>query len=189
MPRNTPGVHCVVRSRTKLTRMRGENCVEASVSVISRMAKTMDTTVMMEAAMPPKMTCAICGSWCDGNSVPGSQAAMAGTASSSDDSTAPAVPSSSAMTSGRTRNPPRNAYIRERNIKGNDWRMPNRPGNRISAQCQDCHCVEHGDEAFRSGCTCCRVPRDGMCRALGRQAVGPHDSRRTAAEPIVRCTR
>ena len=34
--------------------MRGENCMEASVSVISRMAKTMETTVMMEAAIPPE---------------------------------------------------------------------------------------------------------------------------------------
>ena len=30
MPRNTPSVHCVARSRTKLTRIRGENWVEAS---------------------------------------------------------------------------------------------------------------------------------------------------------------
>ncbi len=62
VPRKMPSVHCVTRSRAKLTMMRGENCIEASVSVISRMAKTMDTTVMMEAAMPARMTCATCGS-------------------------------------------------------------------------------------------------------------------------------
>ena len=50
-----PSVHCVPRSRTKLIRMRGENCIEASVKVISRMAKTIDTTVMMEVAMTLRM--------------------------------------------------------------------------------------------------------------------------------------
>src|SRR6516165_1568693 len=74
VPRNTPSVHCVPRSRTKLTRMRGENCVEASVSVISRIAKTMETTVMMEVAMALRITCATCGSCRDGNSVAGTHA-------------------------------------------------------------------------------------------------------------------
>ena len=46
-----PSVHCVTRSCTKLKRMRGENCVDASVSVIRRMANTIDTTVMIEVAM------------------------------------------------------------------------------------------------------------------------------------------
>jgi len=32
--------------------MRGENCIDASVSVISRIAKTIDTTVMIEVATP-----------------------------------------------------------------------------------------------------------------------------------------
>ena len=73
-----PSVHCVTRSCTKLTMMRGENCMEASVSVISRMAKTMDTTVMMEAAMPPRMTCATCGSACEGNSSAGHPGAHGG---------------------------------------------------------------------------------------------------------------
>ena len=50
--------HCVTPSRTKLTMIRGENCIEASVSVISRIAKTIDTTVMREAAIPARMTCA-----------------------------------------------------------------------------------------------------------------------------------
>ena len=67
VPRKIPSVHCVTRSLEKLTMMRGENCMEASVSVISRMANTMDTTVMMEAAMPARMTWATCGSACDGN--------------------------------------------------------------------------------------------------------------------------
>ena len=51
MPRNIPSVHCVPWSRTKLIRMRGENCVEANVSVISSMAKTIETTVIVEVAM------------------------------------------------------------------------------------------------------------------------------------------
>jgi hypothetical protein len=36
---------------TKLKRIRGENCIDASVSVIRRMAKTIDTTVMIDAAI------------------------------------------------------------------------------------------------------------------------------------------
>ena len=36
--------------------------MEASVSVISRIAKTIETTVMIDVAMLPKMTCATCGS-------------------------------------------------------------------------------------------------------------------------------
>src|SRR5690348_10358932 len=51
VPRNTPRVDCVLRSRTKLTRMRGENCVEASVKVISSMANTIETTVMIDVAI------------------------------------------------------------------------------------------------------------------------------------------
>ena len=62
VPRKTPSVHCVTRSREKLTMIRGENCIDAKVSVISRMAKTMETTVIMEAAMPARMTWATCGS-------------------------------------------------------------------------------------------------------------------------------
>ena len=42
--------------------MRGENCIDASVSVINRIAKTIYNTVMIEVAMPPRMTCATCGS-------------------------------------------------------------------------------------------------------------------------------
>jgi hypothetical protein len=56
VPRNMPNVHCVTRSRAKLTMMRGENCTDASVSVISRIAKTIDTTVIMEAATPARIT-------------------------------------------------------------------------------------------------------------------------------------
>ena len=36
--------------------IRGENCIDASVRVMSRMANTIDTTVMMEAAIPAKIT-------------------------------------------------------------------------------------------------------------------------------------
>src|ERR1035438_5813588 len=56
VPRNTPSVHCVTRSLAKLTMIRGENCIEASVSVINRIANTMETTVIIEAAMPARMT-------------------------------------------------------------------------------------------------------------------------------------
>src|ERR1035437_10902383 len=66
VPRNIPKVHCVTRSLVKLTMMRGENCMEASVSVMSRIANTMDTTVIMDAAIPPRMIWAICGSAWDG---------------------------------------------------------------------------------------------------------------------------
>jgi hypothetical protein len=99
----------VPRSRTKLIRIRGENCIEASVSVISSMAKTIDTTVMMEVAMTLRIAWATCASSREGNSVVGTQAAATGVASSTDDSTAPHKPSTTAMISGRTRKPPRKA--------------------------------------------------------------------------------
>jgi len=35
--------------------MRGEICVEARVSVIRRIAKTIDTTVLIELAMPARI--------------------------------------------------------------------------------------------------------------------------------------
>ena len=85
VPRKIPSVHCVTRSREKLTMMRGENCIDARVSVISRMANTIDTTVMMEAAMPARMTWATCGSACEGNRVEGTQALTAGYSSSNHD--------------------------------------------------------------------------------------------------------
>src|ERR1017187_10170222 len=56
VPRNMPSVHWVTRSFVKLTIMRGENCMEARASVINRMAKTIDTTVIMEVAISPRMT-------------------------------------------------------------------------------------------------------------------------------------
>src|ERR1019366_2662220 len=113
-----PSVHCVTRSREKLTMMRGENCIDARVSVINRMANTMDTTVMMEPAMPARMTWATCGSACEGNRVEGTQALTAGYSSSNHDSNAPAQPSDSAMVSGRTKKPPRRLYIAWRSSKG-----------------------------------------------------------------------
>jgi hypothetical protein len=122
-----PSVPCVVRSRTKLIRMRGENCVDASVSVISRIANTIDTTVMIEVAMLLRITWATPGSSCEGKSVLGIQALIPGIASSSDESTAPDAPRIMAMTNGRMRNPPRTAYIAERNRTGKRAiiRMPN----------------------------------------------------------------
>ncbi len=117
-----PSVHCVIRSRTKLMRMRGENCIEASVSVISRMANTIDTTVMIEAAMPARMTCATCGSDRDGNRTCGTQAFSVGNASSAAENNAPAAPSRMAIASGRTRKPPRSAYSEARtNCAARRW--------------------------------------------------------------------
>src|SRR5580700_9623061 len=88
-----PRVHCVTRSCTKLTMMREENCMEASVRVISMMAKTIETTVIMEAAMPARITCATCGSARETNSTPGVQSRRTGKDSSIADSAAPAQPS------------------------------------------------------------------------------------------------
>ncbi len=58
-----PKVHatelrCYTRSRTKPVKIRGENCMEANVRVISSIANTIETTVIIEATMPPRMTCA-----------------------------------------------------------------------------------------------------------------------------------
>ena len=58
-------------SRMKLIKMRGENCVDASVNVIRRIAKTMETTVMVAVAMVVRMACATWGSAWDGNRVEG----------------------------------------------------------------------------------------------------------------------
>src|ERR1035438_8051497 len=55
VPRKIPSVHWVTRSLTKLRSIRGENCIDASVKVISRIAKTIDTTVMIDAAMVARM--------------------------------------------------------------------------------------------------------------------------------------
>src|SRR5271165_6328137 len=118
VPKKMPSVHCVTRSREKLTMMRGENCIDARVSVMSRMANTIDTTVMIEAAMPPKMTWATCGSACEGNRTVGTQALAAGTSSSSHDRTAPAEPNTSAIVRGRIKKPPRRLYIAWRSNKG-----------------------------------------------------------------------
>src|SRR5690349_9345677 len=73
VPRNTPSVHCVTWSLAKLIRIRGENCIEANVSVISSMAKTIETTVMIEPAIPARITCATCGSEVDGKRSDGTQ--------------------------------------------------------------------------------------------------------------------
>ena len=59
VPRKMPSVHWVVRSREKLIRMRGENCIDASVKVIRRIAKTIETTVIVEVAMPLRIACAV----------------------------------------------------------------------------------------------------------------------------------
>src|ERR1039458_2193773 len=100
VPRKIPSVHCVTRSLEKLTMMRGENCIDARVSVISRMANTIDTTVIREAAMPARMTWATCGSACEGNRAVGTQALAVGNSSSSHDRHAPAPPPASALDTG-----------------------------------------------------------------------------------------
>jgi hypothetical protein len=56
VPRKMPSVCWVTRSRAKLTMIRGENCIDASVSVINRMAKTIETTVIIEAAIAASTT-------------------------------------------------------------------------------------------------------------------------------------
>src|SRR5581483_10223612 len=98
--------------------MRGENWVDASVRVISRIAKTIDTTVMIDVAMLLRMICATTGSSCDGNSVLGIQAPIDGVVSSNDDSPAPTHPRIKAITSGRIRKPPRSPYIADRSKTG-----------------------------------------------------------------------
>src|SRR5271165_7075004 len=118
VPRKIPSVHCVTRSLEKLTMMRGENCMDAKVSVISKMANTIDTTVMMEAAMPARMTWATCGSACEGNRTVGTQALATGNSSSNHDMNAPAQPSARAIVRGRIRKPPRRLYIAWRSNNG-----------------------------------------------------------------------
>jgi hypothetical protein len=105
-----PSVRWITRSRAKLTMMRGENCIEVGVSVISK-AKTIETTVIIEPAIPARMTWATCGSAREGNKTFGTQVLRTGTASSSAERSAPADPSVSAMMSGRTRKLPRRLYI------------------------------------------------------------------------------
>ena len=56
VPRKMPSVCWVTRSRAKLTMIRGENCIDASVSVINRMANTIETTVIIEAAIAASTT-------------------------------------------------------------------------------------------------------------------------------------
>src|SRR5208282_4068155 len=115
VPRKTPSVRCVVRSLTKLIRMRGENCVDANVSVISRIANTIDTTVMIEVAMLLRMSWATLGSSCEGKRTLGIQALIQGAVSSRAEKVAPATPSARAIARGRMRKPPRSEYIA-------DWR-------------------------------------------------------------------
>ena len=95
--------------------IRGENCIDASVSVINRMAKTIETTVIMEAPMPPRITCATWGSACDGKITLGIHALTSGVVSSSHENRAPAEPNVTAIASGRIRNPPRRLYSACRN--------------------------------------------------------------------------
>jgi hypothetical protein len=96
--------------------MRGENCVDARVRVIRRIANTIDTTVIIEVATLLRIVCATPGSSREGKRVCGIQALISGVDSSSDESTAPTTPKTTAIANGRIRKPPRSAYIAERNI-------------------------------------------------------------------------
>ena len=87
--------------------MRGENCIEASVNDISNIAKTIDTTVMVEVAILLKMICATWGSLLEGKNASGIQEPKAGYVASRYDSSHPMKPSAIVMHSGLTRNPPR----------------------------------------------------------------------------------
>jgi hypothetical protein len=111
--------------------MRGENCVDASVSVINKIANTIDTTVIIEVAMLPRITCATAGSSWEGKRVFGIQALIPGNDSSSAESNAPAAPRIKAIANGRTRKPPRSAYIAERKRMGS---RSNIPGAQCSPQ-------------------------------------------------------
>ena len=84
--------------------------MDASVSVISRMAKTIDTTVMIDAAIPARMICATCGSACEGKIALGAQSFSQGISWSSHDRRAPEQPNPRTIISGRTRKPPRRLY-------------------------------------------------------------------------------
>ena len=72
MPRKIPKRPLRAAVADKTDRMRGENCVEASVSVISRIANTIDTTVMIDVAMTLRMVWATLGS-CARETEPGIQ--------------------------------------------------------------------------------------------------------------------
>jgi len=98
--------------------MRGENCVDARVRVIRRIANTIDTTVIIEVATLLRIIWATPGSSCEGKRVCGIQALISGVDSSNDESTAPIAPKTTAMANGRIRKPPRSAYIAERNTTG-----------------------------------------------------------------------
>src|SRR6516162_9694828 len=112
--------------------MRGENCVDARVRVIRRIANTIDTTVIIEVATLLRIICATPGSSCEGKRVFGIQALISGVDSSSDESTAPIAPKTTAMTKGRIRKPPRSAYIAERNTTGRRSNIPDpRVGSRV----------------------------------------------------------
>jgi len=100
-----------------------------SVSVISMIANTIDTTVMIEVAMLLRIICATPGSSREGKRIFGTHALIAGAASSSHDSTAPAVPRNRAIIKGRIRNPPRRAYIAERKSAGSCSNILECPGS------------------------------------------------------------
>ena len=87
--------------------MRGENWVDASVSVINRMANTIDTTVIMAVAILLKISCATAGSCVVGKSMVGIQFRICGYHSSNVDKYIPEAPINNAITNGRIRKPTR----------------------------------------------------------------------------------
>src|SRR5208337_5345974 len=117
--------------------MRGENWVEARVRVISRIAKTIETTVMVEVAIVVRMACATWGSDCEGKSACGTNARISGNCSSSADRTAPVVPSASAISNGRMRNPPRRLYAADWTSTGSRLSIPKVSGSTGAASDSD----------------------------------------------------
>ncbi len=117
-----PRVCWVTLSRTKLIMMRGENCVDASVNVINRMANTIDTTVIMAVAILLSTSWATAGSCVVGKSMVGIQCRMFGYHSSKVDKYIPAAPINKAITNGRIRNPTRKSFtmrfIKNLSLKG-----------------------------------------------------------------------
>ena len=110
VPRNIPKIYWVFLSSMKLIMIRGENCMEANVSVSNRTETANATTVMIAVAMVLKIACATPGSDFDGNNTEGIQAFRNGICSSRCDNTAPAIPSRIAITRGSKKNWPRSEF-------------------------------------------------------------------------------
>jgi len=99
--------------------MRGENCMEASVSVISNIAKNDRDHGHDRGRDASQMTCATCGSEMKMERAPSERNQKTrGLTLRGMNSTAPKQPSVSVMIRGRTRNPPRRLYA---NLPDHQW--------------------------------------------------------------------